>query len=719
MPNAYEQKLLHALGFKESFLNRVVEECEHYDLLFKGYISEYRYRCIAGSEVAVARCCSQWDENQKALNWWQGEIMGGHSSDTFMQFVVCGPGQQHPDTKSPNPTIANVRPFDKHRIAGDVIPLHLLHSDVLPSVRNADELDVQVSLVAHEARYHEPGPMDDLSARMHSPHGDIHSLYSFLQEHCAEDRRAEVWISGEILGMCNVKETDATVAKVLLLIDTPYGQLQAEHRLDVVREGLRDRIQPGNIVHLTGYLIADCAVNEYQQGAIFDESHLYRYVNNAIHRKQIKRLSSVLHRDCELEVIGGETIVGQEAILQAFRDRCYPENDKNLGSIEYVILTNKPEDCPFINDRALAVASPDGEKYNVLHLIVEGGLIKKFFFTSVDGDYEGNIYTSYERWLNPLLSNITTKDEATKSDQEETKEEDNPRRIGDWDVIPKQHDESLNEVVSTFHHDQEELFNALKPVLQSGCLGAAFKDDPEYGTVVTLSDKGIEEPSKVIAYSFVNDETKSLECRMAVPQLAGEKTVATIEGTYRWEDGIGCEVALDHKDWNHRLTCFVPLAHQAGVKEQLQPGNQVDIALSGVALSLKKSKEVSFEINEGPLYEMELKRFVEADPSKTEADFTAPKVSMKGSVMLFPSEYCSYYTYRFPILDIEEMKYFSTTVYRIKTTLMRNGDEDIGLTLYVAKKLIGDEELSVGDDVEGTFWLQANVSFQNDASLIN
>lgn len=87
--------------------------------------------------------------------------------------------------------------------------------------------------------------------------------------------------------------------------------------------------------------------------------------------------------------------------------------------------------------------------------------------------------------------------------------------------------------------------------------------------------------------------------------------------------------------------------------------------------------------------------------------------------MLFPSEYCSYYTYRFPILDIEEMKYFSTTVYRIKTTLMRNGDEDIGLTLYVAKKLIGDEELSIGDDVDGTFWLQANVSFQNDASLIN
>ena len=117
---------------------------------------------------------------------------------------------------------------------------------------------------------------------------------------------------------------------------------------------------------------------------------------------------------------------------------------------------------------------------------------------------------------------------------------------------------------------------------------------------------------------------------------------------------------------------------------------------------------MKFEVDKGPMYEMQLREFLEKNPKKTKSDFKNPIVHMDGLVVFFPTKYYSEYEYRGTILSLENIDFFGKKVAKTKVCIKRDEDRNdlMYINLYIPLSCCKGIKLKEGMDIQGLIWLQ-------------
>ena len=223
----------------------------------------------------------------------------GLKSRIVRRFVVCNRVSKcfitHPSEFS-----VTVKPI----INGEFGPRQsvvLTHSDVLPSIDIGDAIDLEISFCAKSIQLFDTDP------RLVKEEID--------QKECIKFLKNDV-LQGTILLSEQLLESQETEAITRLLIDSEFGLIELYIRNDLIDQCDRQMIKTGAFISASGWYFGDCAVNEYQNGALFDQLNLFKYVAFAIKHKQIERIGSVLSPECSVQLLNGGLFYG---INQTFK----------------------------------------------------------------------------------------------------------------------------------------------------------------------------------------------------------------------------------------------------------------------------------------------------------------------------------------------------------------------------------------------------------------
>lgn len=190
-------------------------------------------------------------------------------------------------------------------------------------------------------------------------------------------------------------------------------------------------------------------------------------------------------------------------------------------------------------------------------------------------------------------------------------------------------------------------------------------------------------------------------------------------------DGIRHVVELEHftpwpygiEAWVHgRVTaaavplCFFDTHYYAG-STVYQPGQKLDVSLAALAYSMQPIQLRKFEIKEGPFWEMERQQRLENGESEVEASRPV-SIHMTGAAIFLPrfddvapdeAEYQG-------VIDaVEAIEHDGQLVYRVEIDVMRPEGETFHLPVYVSERVLDGYVPQLGEDVQGTLWLQGRI----------
>jgi hypothetical protein len=190
-------------------------------------------------------------------------------------------------------------------------------------------------------------------------------------------------------------------------------------------------------------------------------------------------------------------------------------------------------------------------------------------------------------------------------------------------------------------------------------------------------------------------------------------------------DGIAHQITVERVDpWQHGIEAWV---HARATSEEvpivffdtmyfvdhgvLKPGAHVTVSLAALAYSLEPIKMRSFEISHGPLWEIERDRRLAAGASPGEA--ARPMTfRMEGAAIFIPrggDDAPDDAEFQGRIEALEVLEHDGRQVYRLAMVVMRPGDESFRLPVFASTRALRGYLPRVGDDVQGTLWLQGRV----------
>lgn len=187
------------------------------------------------------------------------------------------------------------------------------------------------------------------------------------------------------------------------------------------------------------------------------------------------------------------------------------------------------------------------------------------------------------------------------------------------------------------------------------------------------------------------------------------------------KDGIAHTVTVDHVEpweygiegWLHvRVTeeaislSFFDVRYYAG-NADLQPGQRIQVSLAGLAYTLQPMTQMSIEIGEGALWEMEKQRRLDSGESAAEAAKPVA-VILSGMAALLPrdGEYCDDAEFHGVIAAMTSFSHDGNTIHRLEVVVCRPGDEDFKLPIFVSEAVLDGYVPRLGEDVQGVMWIQ-------------
>jgi hypothetical protein len=190
-------------------------------------------------------------------------------------------------------------------------------------------------------------------------------------------------------------------------------------------------------------------------------------------------------------------------------------------------------------------------------------------------------------------------------------------------------------------------------------------------------------------------------------------------------EGMRYRVTLDHfEPWPHgieawahvRVTeaqapvCFFDTRYYAG-SAVYQPGQVLDVSLAGLAYFLRPIQMRSFEIREGPLWEMDRQRRLEEGESEEEASRPVTIHMTGGSifVQLGGKNARDDAQFQGVIEAIASFLHDGQTIYRLEMTVMRPDDQSFRLPVFISEYALDGYVPQLGEDVEGLLWLQGRI----------
>ena len=209
----------------------------------------------------------------------------------------------------------------------------------------------------------------------------------------------------------------------------------------------------------------------------------------------------------------------------------------------------------------------------------------------------------------------------------------------------------------------------------------------------------------VRARMAVIDCGEDAQLETAYPVFDGYPACANIAARYDWDNGVCGFLSMTIPE-GPSFDFFVPSYGLS--RRQCVPGARIDIVVSGLALKLEKIRQRSFVVERGPLYEMQLERFLRENPGKSVADFQAPVVSLEKAVIGFPTGTTCWYSIIAPIREVAEVQFDGRIFYRILLPIGRTASEEDILAYIYAEKCGRDFAPATGDLVECLVWLCAD-----------
>jgi len=203
-------------------------------------------------------------------------------------------------------------------------------------------------------------------------------------------------------------------------------------------------------------------------------------------------------------------------------------------------------------------------------------------------------------------------------------------------------------------------------------------------------------------------DNKNWEVWSAYPLFEGRPSALTIIQKHTWTNGVEGVVAAELAGRGAPISFFAPfyLRDFAGLAME----SEKVVNLGALAFSLRQAEHQEYTIDKGPFFEDRLKAFLEEDPDKTESDFSAPIVSMKGAKVLLPAHYSCEWQFRFPVLAVEEVVFMEIKLYKLAVDFIGVDDEVISGYLYASEKILNGYVPLPGHEVEGVMWVTGSLA---------
>jgi len=191
--------------------------------------------------------------------------------------------------------------------------------------------------------------------------------------------------------------------------------------------------------------------------------------------------------------------------------------------------------------------------------------------------------------------------------------------------------------------------------------------------------------------------------------LKGIRHAVTLDHFEPWKYGI--------EGWIHgHITdasvpiCFFDTRYYAG-SAIYQPGQVLDVSLAGLAYFLRPIQLRSFEIKEGPMWEMERQRRLDEGDSHAEAERPV-EIHMTGASIFLPrggKNVLDEAQFQGVVDAIESFEHDGQTIYRLEMIVLRPDDHECRLPVFVSEHVLDGYVPRLGEDVEGTMWLQGQI----------
>lgn len=219
-------------------------------------------------------------------------------------------------------------------------------------------------------------------------------------------------------------------------------------------------------------------------------------------------------------------------------------------------------------------------------------------------------------------------------------------------------------------------------------------------SLLQYPDNGRDIRAGMLLATPSGEKTSLVSC---FPVMEGLPNPLRIRKSHTWSNGLEGVVAAERVHDGPPVTFFAPFFFRD--EPRFAPEAEVMVSLAALAFSCRKAAMQSFSVEEGPWYEEELQRFLEKNPGKSEADFSAPVVSMRGARILMPQHYACEWQYRCPVLDVARTEILGQPVHKLHVIFVGMDEDNLTGFLYVPDRLLDGYIPQAGDDIEGTLWM--------------
>lgn len=267
-----------------------------------------------------------------------------------------------------------------------------------------------------------------------------------------------------------------------------------------------------------------------------------------------------------------------------------------------------------------------------------------------------------------------------------------------------EHFEGLGDIWGALFGDGDSIVAHLREVLEQGKSYADCRvvyDDKTMAALLQYPDQ--QKDIRVGALVAGAPESGKMEFYSGFPVMEGLSNSLKIRKRHTWGNGVEGVVAAEQANDGPPISFFAPFYFRDFAA--FAPEAELTVSLAALALSCEKAEVQEFTVNEGPLYEMVREKFLKENPGKSEADFSAPVVSMRGARISFPRPYACEWEYRCPVLSVERTSLLGMSLYKLRVIFAGTDEQELSGYLYIPEHQLKGYVPQAGDDIQGVLWM--------------
>lgn len=339
---------VQSLGIKDNFKDYIkffAFALDNPRLTFKGYNGTYYYKNLAQAEFSVA--VTKDREGKKTLTGFGTHVMGNHNYKMRIDEVL---------ENNEMSALCICTPLEGNPVS---IPVSFVLSDVLPSILPGDTVVFQgVAALSSGSFFFSQEEAEEKMGWKDQRYmgGELHltpRLIFYRLDPSLEKDYTPIYTkikSYEKHPCLSQIDTNYFAPLYTLEADSPFGDITIAVAEEDLPPEVMERLDRNEEVYLYGIInfSGDVGIEEYQQGAIFDEEHLLRVLRQALETGEFERLWKNMAEDCSYYGYCGRSLKGRDEIIKKMKEvwDAQHENEKDIqhqaiGTITEVLVPQR------------------------------------------------------------------------------------------------------------------------------------------------------------------------------------------------------------------------------------------------------------------------------------------------------------------------------------------------------------------------------------------